>query len=91
MPKKESISKYNHGVKSRKNPFIIYADMEALFEKANTCYGDAKKSSTTKINNHTTSGNTLFTNCSFDTTKNKIDYYRGKDCMKKTYESMQKN
>ena len=25
----------------------------------------------------------LFTHCSFDKTKNKLDYYRGKDCMKK--------
>ena len=24
----------------------------------------------------------LFTHCSFDTTKNKLDYYRGKNCMK---------
>ena len=24
----------------------------------------------------------LFTNCSFDATKNKLDYYRGKNCMK---------
>ena len=25
----------------------------------------------------------MFTHCSFDTTKNKLDYYRAKDCMKK--------
>ena len=25
----------------------------------------------------------MFTNCSFDETKNKLDYYRGKDCMEK--------
>ena len=25
----------------------------------------------------------MFTCCSFDTLKNKFDYYRGKDCMKK--------
>ena len=24
----------------------------------------------------------MFTHCSFDTTKNKFDYYRGKNCMK---------
>ena len=24
----------------------------------------------------------MFTHCSFDTTKNKLDYYRGKNCMK---------
>ena len=24
----------------------------------------------------------MFTQCSFDTTKNKLDYYRGKNCIK---------
>ena len=45
-------------------------------------HNDPKKSSATKINEHKASGYLLFTNCSFDTTKNKLDYYRGKDCMK---------
>ena len=42
-----------------------------------------KKSSTTKINKDTPSGYSFFTHCSFDITKNKLDYYRGEDCMKK--------
>ena len=42
-----------------------------------------EKSSTTKINKHTPSGYPLLTQCSFDATKNKIDCYRGKDCMKR--------
>ena len=33
MPKEESISKYNHGQKYMKIPFIICADMEPLLEK----------------------------------------------------------
>ena len=28
-------------------------------------------------------GFSLFTQCSFDATKNKLDCYRGKDCMKR--------
>ena len=40
-------------------------------------------SSTTEINKHTPSGYSLYTNCSFDKSKNKLDYYRGKNCMKK--------
>ena len=32
------ILKYNHGEKSMKAPFIIYVDLESLFEKMNTCY-----------------------------------------------------
>ena len=48
----------------------------------NTCHNNPEKSSTTKKNKHTPSGYSLFTHCSFDTTKNKLDYYRGKNCMK---------
>ena len=69
-----------------KSPFIIYADLECLFEKMNTCHHNPKKSSTTKINKHTRSAYSLFTHCSFDTAKNKLGYYknckRGKNCMK---------
>ena len=64
-------------------PFIIYPDLASLLEIMDTCYDNTEKSSTTKINKHTPSGYSLFTHCSFDKTKNKIDYYRGEDCMKK--------
>ena len=74
--------KYHEGEKSMKSPFIVYADLECLLEKTNTCHNNPEKSSTTKINKHTPSGYSLFTHCSFDTTKNKLDYYRGKNCMK---------
>ena len=70
------------GEKLVKIPFIIYADLESLLEKMNTCYNNRKTLSTTKINKHTVSGYSLFTNCSIDTTKNKINYCRGKSCMK---------
>ena len=83
MPKEDNkILKYNHGEKSMKVPFVIYADLESLLEKMNTCHNDHKKSSTTKINKHTPSGYSLVTHCSFDKAKNKLDYYRGKNCMK---------
>ena len=48
-----------------------------------TCHNNPKNSSTTKINKHTASGYSLFTHCSFDATKNKLDYCRASDCMKK--------
>ena len=70
------------GEKSMKCPFIVYADLECLLEKTNTCHNNPEKSSTTKINKYTPSGYSLFTHCSFHTTKNKLDYYRGKNCMK---------
>ena len=38
MPTKDNnIIKYNHGEKSIKVPFIIYADLECLLEKMSTC------------------------------------------------------
>ena len=77
------ILKYNHGEKSIRAPFIIYADLESLLEKMNTCYDNQEKSSRTKINKHTPSGYSLFMHCSFNKAENKLDYYRGEDCMKK--------
>ena len=65
-----------------KVPFIIYADLEPLLEKMNTCHNNPQKSSTTIINKHTPSGYSLFTYCSFDTTKNKFNYNSGENCMK---------
>ena len=84
MPNEDNrILKNNHGEKSMKAPFIIYADLESLLEKMDTCYDSSEKSSTTKINKHAPSGYSLFTHCSFNKAENKIDYYRGEDCMKK--------
>ena len=83
MPKEDNkVLKYNHGEKSMKIPFIIYADLKSLLEKINTCHNYPKKLSTIKINKHTASGYSLSTNCSFDAIKNKLHCYRGKDCMK---------
>ena len=48
-----------------------------------TCQNNTNESSTTEINKHAPLGYSLFTHCSFHKTKNKLDYYRGKDCMKK--------
>ena len=34
------------------------------------------------------SGYSLFTNCSFDAAKNKLDYFRGRDCMEKFFKDL---
>ena len=84
MPTKDNnIIKYNQGEKSIKLPFVVYADLECLLEKMSTCQNNPRESSTTEINKHTPSGYLLFTNCSFDKSKNKLDHYGGKDCMKR--------
>ena len=73
----------NHGEKSMKLPLLIYADLECLLEKISTCINNPNESSTTKINKHTPSGYSIFTHCLFNKSKNKLNYYRGKDSMKK--------
>ena len=84
MPNEDNkIIKHNQGEKSMKSPFIIYTDLKCLLEKISTYYNDLEESLTTETNKHTPSGYSLFTHCSFDKTKNKLDCYRGEDCMKK--------
>ena len=54
MPTKDNNTiKYNHGEKSVKLPFVVYADLECLLEKMSICYNNPEESSTTKINKHT--------------------------------------
>ena len=84
MPTKNNNTiKYNQGEKSIKLPLVIYADLECLLEKMSTCQNNPKESSTTEINKHTPSSYSLFTHCSFDKLKNKLNHYRGKNCMKR--------
>ena len=78
-----NIIKYNQGDKSLELPFIIYVDLECLLKKIDTCYNNPDLSSTTKINQHIPSGYSIYTNCSFDKSNNKLSYYRGEDCMKR--------
>ena len=83
MPKKDNkILKYSHGANPMKVPFIIYTDLESLFNKIHTYHNTLKKSQRSKINLHSACGYSLFIHCSFDTTKNNLDCYRGRDCMK---------
>ena len=71
-----------------KIPFIICADIEPLLQKIDTYHSNPETSSTTKINKHTGSGYSLFWYCSFVDIKNNHDYYRGKNCMKRSAEDL---
>ena len=46
-----------------------------------SCQNNLEKSCTEKKSKHTPCGYSLFTNCSFDITKNKLYCYKGEDCM----------
>ena len=92
MPtKNNNIIKYNHGEKSLKLPFVIYADLECLLEKMSTCINNPNESSTTEINKHTPSVYSIFSHCSFDVSKNKLNYYRKDDCMNKFCEDLREH
>ena len=80
--KYNKILKYNHGEKSMKVPFIIYAELKCLLKKLSIYHNNREKSPTTKKTEHTPSGS-LLTCCSFDTTKNTLDCYRDKDCIER--------
>ena len=84
MPKQtEEILKYIHGEKSLKSPFAIYLDLECLLKKEQSCQNNPEKSYTEKKAKYEPSGWAIFTNCSLDEKENKLDYYRGKDCIEK--------
>ena len=84
MPDEErKILKYNYAEKSWKFPATIYADLECLLEKMYSCQNNPGKSYTERKTKHTPSDYSLLTNCSFISAENKLDCYRGKDCMER--------
>ena len=50
MPNDNNKTLYNHGEKSLKAPFMIYADLECLLEKMHSCQNNPEKSYTEKKN-----------------------------------------
>ena len=66
-----------------KHPCIIYSDFECLLKKMSICHNNPETSPTTKKHDHTPSGYSMFTHCSFDAIKNMLDCYRGKECMER--------
>ena len=92
MPTKDNhIIKYSQEEKFIKLPFVAYADLECLLEKMSTCQNNPNESSTTEINKHTPSVYSLFTHCSFDKSRNKLNHYSGKDRMKKFCKDLREN
>ena len=79
----EKILKYNPGKKSLKAPFAIYLDLECLLKKEQSCQNNPEKSYTQKKAKHEPSGWAMLARCLFGEEENKLDYYRGKDCIEK--------
>ena len=92
MPTRDNKTlKYNHGQKSVKAPFTIYADVECLVIKKQSCQNNPKESYTERKAKHEPSGYALSLICPFDKTKNKYNVYRGKDCIKKFCKDYENN
>ena len=62
---------------------VIRAGMDSLLQKAHQYKINLEKPFAIKVKKHTICGYSVLTQCSFDATKIKHDYYRGKDSMKK--------
>ena len=91
MPKEETVLKFNHGEKSMKNPFIIYADIASLLDKIDECQSNPEKPSKTTINMCKVFWYQLFTCCSFDDIKDKHNSYRGNYCIKNFSRKLEKH
>ena len=89
MPKwVEKITKYNHQEKSLKAPFTIYLDLECLLKKVHSYHNNFEKIFTERKAMYEPLSWAIFTKYSFDETENKLDYYRGIDCIKKLSEKL---
>ena len=81
MPKfAKRIIKYAHGVKSLRAPFAIYLGLECLLKKKNNLVKTIAKNHTQRKKLRMS---LLAGQCSFDKAENKLNYYRGRDCIEK--------
>ena len=85
------ILEFNRYQKSDRAPFIIYADLECIIEKIDRCKNKPKNSSTTKVSKHIPLSFSMPKISSFRGIEKKHDKHRGKDCMKKFYESLREH
>ena len=91
MPtKKNNTLKYTEGTKSLKIPYVIYADLEYLLLKQQSCQNNPNKSYTERKAIHEPCGYSLDLVSSFDSKGNKHSFYRGKDCIKKFCKELKK-
>ena len=82
-PKEHEKVKYLHWEKSLKAPFIIYADLECVLKKVQSCQNNPKNCYTGEKTKHKPSGYAWCSICLFDETKNRRYFYRWKDCIEK--------
>ena len=91
MPSEDTeILEFNQNQKSDKAPFIIYANLACVIEKIDWCKNNPENSFATKVSKNISSGFSMSTISSFRSIEDKYDVYRGKDCMEKFCELLEK-
>ena len=90
LDKKHNILKYSDGMKSLRMPFVIYADLECLLIKKQSCQNNPDKSYTEQKAIHKPCGYSLDLISSFDLKENTHSFYRGKNCIKKFCKEIRK-
>jgi len=90
MPEKgDNILKVNNQHKQLPQPFVIYADFEAITEKIQTCQPDNNKSFTGAYQKHTECGYAYKVVCCYDDKYSKpLQLFRGEKAVYKFMESM---
>ena len=83
--------KYNHGEKSLKVPWVIYADFECLLTKQQLHQSNPEESYIEKKSIHESCGYSIDLVSSFDSKQDKHSFYRGRDCSKKFCEDLKKH
>ena len=84
MPTEDNnILKYNNGEKSLKASFTIYANLECLLIKEQSCQNNPKEPYTERKAKHEPSGYSLSLISSFNSKENKHNVNRGRDCIEK--------
>ena len=92
MPTEDSNTlKHNHGEKSLKVPWLIYADFECLLIKKQSCQNNPEESYTKRKAIHDACGYSIDLVSPFDSKQDKHSYYRGRDCSKKFCEDLEKH
>ena len=77
MPTKHNKTlKYNHGEKSLKTPFVIYADLECLLIKQQSCQNNPNESYTERKAMYRPCGYVLTLVSSTDSKQDKRSFYR---------------
>ena len=83
MLKENEKIEYLSSERSLKAPYKVYVDLECLLENTLSCQDNPENSCTEKKAKHKPSRYTWCLIWSFNNTKNKHYYCRGKDCIEK--------